>query len=376
MIQSWIERRLAAASGESSRPGLGSRLFGAGGTPGGRCGAGRAMTAEPIVRIEDVHKAFGGPRCSAASRSTSRAGEVVVVIGPSGSGKTTLLRCINHLERSTPAASSVDGQPVGYRRAARARRASAARDRPPARGHRLRLPALQPLPAHDGDSRTSATAPVRVRGDAQREAARARGRSCSTRVGLADKADTYPAQLSGGQQQRVAIARALAMRPELMLFDEPTCALDPEMVGEVLDVMRELAADGMTMVVVTHEMGFARDVADRVVMMDDGRIIEDGPPERMFSQERRRRARASSWRGSCDAGLRNTRRRHAGGARHRGRRDRIPRWRQRDRRGARRRRRPHRDLPAQLRPGGRPLRAGPLPRRPDRQRQRQRPGGP
>jgi polar amino acid transport system ATP-binding protein len=191
--------------------------------------------------------------------------------------------------------------------------------------------------------------PVRVRGEARAEA-RAQAAQLLTRVGLADKLDTYPSKLSGGQQQRVAIARALAMRPALMLFDEPTSALDPEMVGEVIEVMRELAEDGMTMIVVSHEMAFAKTAADRVVMMDDGRIVDEGPPERM-SRMPPRRGRASSWHGSSDGATEHTGGRHARAPRDRGRRGRLPRRRQRDRRGARRCRGPDRDLPAQLRAG-------------------------
>ena len=157
-------------------------------------------------------------------------------------------------------------------------------------GHRLRLPALQPLPAHDRARERRSRPDPRPR-RAARTAGPRRGAELLARVGLADKRDAYPSQLSGGQQQRVAIARALAMKPALMLFDEPTSALDPEMVGEVIAVMGELAADGMTMIVVTHEMGFAGTAADRVVMMDDGRIIEEGPPERMFSDAAQERTR-------------------------------------------------------------------------------------
>jgi polar amino acid transport system ATP-binding protein len=221
-----------------------------------------------------------------------RQGEVVVIIGPSGSGKTTLLRCINHLERVDDGLLYVNGHLIGYQVNARGQLVSC----PEAEVARQRreigfvfqhfnlFPHLTAL-------ENVTLAPVRVRRTARPEAV-AEGRRLLARVGLADKCDAYPRRLSGGQQQRVAIARALAMKPALMLFDEPTSALDPEMVGEVLQVMRELAEDGMTMVVVSHEMGFARGVGDRVIMMDAGRVVEAGPPGEVLGNPRAERTRA------------------------------------------------------------------------------------
>ena len=206
------------------------------------------------------------------------------MLGPSGSGKSTFLRCINHLEKIDAGRLWVDGELVGYRQEGdKLLRAARARGRAQARRDRHGLPALQPLPAHDRarERRSRRRSGSRVAQAARRAT---QGRELLERVGLADKVDDYPAQLSGGQQQRVAIARALAMEPKLMLFDEPTSALDPELVGEVLDVMRELAREGMTMIVVTHEMGFAREVGDRVVFMDDGVIVEEGPPQEVLDE--------------------------------------------------------------------------------------------
>ena len=204
------------------------------------------------------------------------------LLGPSGSGKSTFLRCINHLEKINA------GPPLGRRRARRlpragrqAPRAARARDRAQARRDRHGLPALQPVPAHD-----RARERDRWRRSGSRASSRGRPatgpRSCSSASGSATSSTPTRWQLSGGQQQRVAIARALAMQPKLMLFDEPTSALDPELVGEVLDVMRELARDGMTMIVVTHEMGFAREVADKVVFMDEGVVVEAGRPDEVL----------------------------------------------------------------------------------------------
>jgi polar amino acid transport system ATP-binding protein len=247
--------------------------------------------AEPIVRIEDVHKSFRGVEVlHGVSLQVARA-EVVVVIGPSGSGKTTLLRCINHLERIDSGRVEVNGHPVGYRTDARGRVREAqprviARQREDI-GFVFQRFNLFP---HKTAVENVCLGPVQVRG-ISRAQARAQAVELLERVGLADKVDEHPSKLSGGQQQRVAIARALAMKPALMLFDEPTSALDPEMVGEVIAVMRELAQDGMTMIVVSHEMAFAKTAADRVVMMDDGRIVDEGPPERMFSSSAETRTR-------------------------------------------------------------------------------------
>ena len=218
------------------------------------------------------------------------AGEMVGLLGPSGSGKSTLLRCINHLEKIDAGRLWVDGKLVGYREASgkiyELREAEVCRERSKIGMVFQRFN----LFAHMTALENVIEAPIRVKKMPRIEAV-GRGKDLLERVGLTDKLDTYPSQLSGGQQQRVAIARALAMQPKLMLFDEPTSALDPELVGEVVDVMRRLVKDGMTMIVVTHEMGFAREAADRVVMMDDGRIIEEGTPEHFFQAPREERTK-------------------------------------------------------------------------------------
>ena len=236
-------------------------------------------STEPLVRIAGVDKHFGETQVLHGIDLDVAAGEVVVVIGPSGSGKSTLCRCVNRLETISSGTIAIDGIPL------------------PAEGRelaRLRADAGMVfqsfnLFAHLTVLQNVALAPVKVRGRSKAEA-RDRGRRLLERVGLADKADSYPAQLSGGQQQRVAIARALAMDPKVLLFDEPTSALDPEMIQEVLDVLVELAAEGMTMIVVTHEMGFARQAADRVVFMDDGRILETASPAEFFAAPKNERA--------------------------------------------------------------------------------------
>jgi polar amino acid transport system ATP-binding protein len=215
----------------------------------------------------------------------------VVVIGASGSGKTTFIRCINHLEKIQSGRIFVNGHLIGYREAngklIEDKEKNIARQRQEIGMVFQRFNLFPHLTALQNITE----APIRVRGIKEEEA-RATGRALLERVGLAEKADAYPAQLSGGQQQRVAIARALAMKPALMLFDEPTSALDPEMIGEVLEVMKELAREGMTMIVVSHEMGFAREVADRVVFMDDGQIVETGVPDEVFSHPQHRRTQA------------------------------------------------------------------------------------
>ena len=229
----------------------------------------------------DVHKRFGRLEVLRGVDMEVARGEVVVIIGPSGSGKTTFLRCINHLERVDGGEIYVDGELVGYRekngRLVEDREAAVARKRA-AIGMVFQRFNLFPHLTALGNV---VEAPLRVQKQSRREAADL-GRELLGKVGLADKLDAYPAQLSGGQQQRVAIARALAMQPKLMLFDEATSALDPELVGEVLEVMKALAREGMTMIVVSHEMGFAREVADRIVFMDEGVIVEEGPPEELF----------------------------------------------------------------------------------------------
>jgi polar amino acid transport system ATP-binding protein len=246
----------------------------------------------PAVQGTGVHKWFGRLHVLDDVSLEVAAGEVVVIIGPSGSGKTTLLRCMNHLERIDRGRLLINGHLIGYRENAKGELAEDAEAEIARQRQEIGFVFQQfNLFPHLTAVQNVALAPVRVRKTAKQQA-QADGRALLTRVGLADKCDSYPRQLSGGQQQRVAIARALAMKPRLMLFDEPTSALDPEMVGEVLEVMRELAADGMTMVVVSHEMGFARSVADRVIMMDQGRIIEGGPPGQVLDQPAHERTRA------------------------------------------------------------------------------------
>ena len=246
---------------------------------------------DALVRVTDVCKSFGDlPVLREVSMAVTR-GEVVCLIGPSGSGKTTLLRCINHLEKIDGGRIHVEGRLVGYREA-RGRLIDERESAVAAQRRNIgmvfqRFNLFPHLSALDNVTVGPLRVLKRPRVEVVREAEALLGR-----VGLADKIESYPAQLSGGQQQRVAIARALAMHPSVMLFDEPTSALDPETVGEVLDVMRGLARGGMTMIVVTHEMGFAREVADRVVMMDEGRIVETGPAARLFESPRHERTRA------------------------------------------------------------------------------------
>lgn len=248
-------------------------------------------TRKVMVEAQEVHKHYGHVEVLKGINLKVHQGEVVCIIGPSGSGKSTLLRCMNHLEHVNAGRLYVDGDLVGYRQ----------------QGNRLYE--LKPsevclrrrdigmvfqhfeLFPHKTVLENLMLAPTVV---LKRPLAEVRQEALAilARVGLSDRADYFPSQLSGGQQQRVAIARALTMKPKIMLFDEPTSALDPELVGEVLKVMRDLASSGMTMVVVTHEMGFAREVADRVVVMDGGRIIEDSSPGELFSNPRTERTRA------------------------------------------------------------------------------------
>ncbi|WP_217212719.1 amino acid ABC transporter ATP-binding protein [Streptomyces sp. AC550_RSS872] len=238
------------------------------------------MAGDPLIELRDVNKYFGDLHVLQDIDLTVGKGEVVVVIGPSGSGKSTLCRAINRLETVQSGTILLDGQPL------------------PAEGKALaRLRAEVGMVfqsfnlfAHKTVLQNVSLGQVKVRGRKKEEADR-RSRELLERVGVADQADKYPAQLSGGQQQRVAIARALAMGPKVMLFDEPTSALDPEMINEVLEVMRQLARDGMTMIVVTHEMGFARSAANRVVFMADGRIVEDRSPDEFFTNPSSERAR-------------------------------------------------------------------------------------
>jgi polar amino acid transport system ATP-binding protein len=243
-----------------------------------------------MVKAEGVHKRFGRLEVlRGISLEVGRA-EVMVIIGPSGSGKSTFLRTINHLEKINSGRLWVDGELVGYRE--RGDKLYELRDSEVSR-HRTEIGMVFQrfnLFPHKTALENVIEAPRTVRG-VPRSQAVAQARELLERVGLADKVASYPAQLSGGQQQRVAIARALAMRPKLMLFDEPTSALDPELVGDVLDVMRALAADGMTMIVVTHEIGFAREVADKLVFMDEGVIVESGDPRKVIASPREERTR-------------------------------------------------------------------------------------
>ncbi|WP_199516296.1 amino acid ABC transporter ATP-binding protein [Nucisporomicrobium flavum] len=244
-----------------------------------------------MVEIRGLHKSFGPLAVLRDIDLTMAAGSVTVVLGPSGSGKSTLLRCINHLEKPERGRVRVDGELIGRRRAS---------------NHLYELGERQVLRQRTGIGfvfqsfnlfphltavENIAEAPISALRRPRAEAHR-RARELLARVGLADKVDAYPRQLSGGQQQRVAIARALALDPKLILFDEPTSALDPELVGEVLDVMRDLARAGTTMIVVTHEIGFARELADTVVFLDEGRVIEQGPPAEVLDHPRHDRTRA------------------------------------------------------------------------------------
>ena len=247
--------------------------------------------AGPVLRIERLQKTFGSTEVLRGIDLAVDRGEVLCVIGPSGSGKSTLLRCINFLEEPTSGLVYVDGEPIGYRVDAAGRRVRESFREI----NRLRERIGIVFQAYNLWPHRTALGNViealLVVRHQPRAAAEAVGLAMLERVGLADKANEYPSRLSGGQQQRVAIARALAMKPEIMLFDEVTSALDPELVGDVLKVMRGLAADGMTMIVVTHEMAFAREVADRVVFMDGGLVVEEGPPAELFARPRNERTR-------------------------------------------------------------------------------------
>ncbi|MDD1475502.1 amino acid ABC transporter ATP-binding protein [Arthrobacter sp. H16F315] len=249
------------------------------------------MTDMPMVLAERVSKNFGTNKVLRGISLAVDPGEVLCIVGPSGSGKSTFLRCINHLERVDGGRLSVDGQLVGYRQKGdklyelKLKEAAFQRQEIGMVFQRFNL--FPHLTAVENIT----LAPIRVKGLSKAKATE-RARELLDRVGLGDRADAYPAHLSGGQQQRVAIARALAMDPKLMLFDEPTSALDPELVGEVLDVMKELARTGMTMIVVTHEMGFAREVADTLVFMDEGVVVEAGPPRQILSDPQHDRTKA------------------------------------------------------------------------------------
>ena len=245
----------------------------------------------PMVKAEQVCKSFGALQVLKGITLEIGKGEVLCMVGPSGSGKSTFLRCINHLEQVNAGRLYVDGDLIGYRESG-------------AKLHEIspRVAAKQRreigmvfqhfnLFPHRTALQNIVEAPIHVK-RVNKDEAVARGKDLLNQVGLADKANAYPAQLSGGQQQRVAIARALAMNPKLMLFDEPTSALDPELVGEVLEVMKKLAAEGMTMVVVTHEMGFAREVANKLVFMDGGVVVESGPPREVLANPKHERTKA------------------------------------------------------------------------------------
>ena len=244
-----------------------------------------------MVDAVAVEKHFGAANVLSDVNLTVQEGEVVCVVGPSGGGKSTFLRCINRLEKPTAGVVWVDGEVMGYKRDGE--RLKEMRERDVRRQRRKIGMVFQRfnLYPHMTALENVAHSPVRVNREPRREAER-RARELLERVGLADKIGAYPNQMSGGQQQRVAIARALAMRPRLMLFDEPTSGLDPELVGEVLDAMKQLAEEGMTMIVVTHEMGFAREAADRVAFMADGSIREAGTPAEILDRPRDPRTQA------------------------------------------------------------------------------------
>ncbi|MET9345393.1 amino acid ABC transporter ATP-binding protein [Streptomyces termitum] len=249
------------------------------------------MTGQPMVKAEGVHKSYGAAHILRGIDLEVRSGEVFCLVGPSGSGKSTFLRCINHLERIDGGRLSVDGRLVGYRQ--QGERLYELKDSEVAAQRRDIGMVFQRfnLFPHMTALANVMEAPVQVKGEAK-AVARERAQRLLDRVGLSDRMHNYPSQLSGGQQQRVAIARALAMEPKLMLFDEPTSALDPELVGDVLDVMRDLAESGMTMIVVTHEMGFAREVGDSLVFMDGGVVVESGRPRDVLGNPQHDRTKA------------------------------------------------------------------------------------
>jgi polar amino acid transport system ATP-binding protein len=244
-----------------------------------------------IVEAIDVHKSFGPLEVLKGINLSVRKGEVVCLLGPSGSGKSTFLRCINHLERMTSGRILVDGQLIGYHEQGGALHEMSGNELAAQRRDIGMVFQRFNLFAHQDVLTNISQAPVLNR-SRPRDEALARARQLLKMVDLEGREDAYPHQLSGGQQQRVAIARALAMDPKLMLFDEPTSALDPELVGEVLNVMRKLAAEGMTMIVVTHELSFARDVADRVVFMDQGIVVEEGSARDVLDHPKHERTQA------------------------------------------------------------------------------------
>ncbi|WP_405882416.1 MULTISPECIES: amino acid ABC transporter ATP-binding protein [unclassified Streptomyces] len=252
---------------------------------------GKPTSGHPMVKAEGVHKSFGLAHILKGIDLEVNPREVFCLIGPSGSGKSTFLRCINHLEKISAGRLSVDGELVGYRQ--KGDRLYELKEKEVAAQRRDIGMVFQRfnLFPHMTALENVMEAPLQVKRESK-AVARERAQRLLDRVGLGDRTGHYPAQLSGGQQQRVAIARALAMEPKLMLFDEPTSALDPELVGEVLDVMRDLAEDGMTMVVVTHEMGFAREVGDSLVFMDDGVVVESGHPRDVLTNPQHDRTKS------------------------------------------------------------------------------------
>ncbi len=250
-----------------------------------------AEIAKPLVKARNVHKSFDQLEVLKGIDLDVMPGEVVVVLGPSGSGKSTFLRCINHLEAINKGFIEVDGEQIGYRlRKDRLEKLSSNKIASQRRKIGMVFQQFNLYP-HMTVLQNIVEAPIGVHGES-RKAATENALRLLERVGLSEKAGSYPRQLSGGQQQRVAIARALAIKPKLMLFDEPTSALDPELVGEVLSTMRDLAKQGLTMIVVTHEIGFAREAADRVVFMDDGNVVEMGKPEDVIGNPQHPRTQA------------------------------------------------------------------------------------
>ena len=231
-----------------------------------------------MIEIKDLHKSFGSHKVLKGINETVDESEVLCIIGPSGSGKSTMLRCINHLEEPTSGEIYIDGELITDKNINEVRKRMG-----------MVFQSFNLFP-HKTVLENITIAPMNVKGVPQEEAER-KAMELLARVGLEDKASEYPKSLSGGQQQRVAIARALAMDPEVMLFDEPTSALDPEMVGEVLSVMKDLAKEGLAMIVVTHEMGFAKEVADKVIFMDDGVIVEEGTPEQVIDDPQQPRTK-------------------------------------------------------------------------------------
>ena len=246
--------------------------------------------SEPLLRAVGVRKSYGHTEVLRGVDMEVHRGQVVCLLGPSGAGKSTFLRCLNHLETVDAGEVWVDGEPIGFQ--LRNGKLHELRERDVAKQRRNIGMVFQRfnLFGHRTALENVIEGPIRVLGTAP-DVARKEGLELLDRVGLGQRGDAYPAQLSGGQQQRVAIARSLAMKPKLMLFDEPTSALDPELVGEVLAVMNGLATDGMTMVVVTHEIAFAAEAADEVVFMADGAVVETGPPERILKSPEHERTR-------------------------------------------------------------------------------------